>query len=369
MKYIKKYQLLFENVNTKLNFLDLLKLPQFCIRIHNENEYIILMIELEKKGYKWLSEKNPTDIGWTRYIEIIWINNIKKILTYSSFMFYFSDFKFEKIKLLEFEDVEIDKNHKIKKIKNLDLDPYCEEDWGYVQENKINELFETKNVYDFKLIKKRDMFPFVDYIYTFTSRDNIEYYVTLSHNKDNDSMSVKFTDKKNFIGIRNKIKDKYVNMNNFDAINVLNTVVKICKDFYDENSDIIKKFTTSTLDEKRLRVYKYILKKYFKDWEVDSYIDPRGDIVIECKPKINEKHEDVDPYGEEEWDEPYEPYEYGIGDDVVCVDTRCSMGLTVGKTYKVLDVDDLTYSSTVTKIINDDGKIANYVKTRFKKLN
>ena len=240
-------------------------------------------------------------------------------------------------------------------------DPYGEEEWD-VNESKINEIFDTNTTYEYKYVKTRKMMQFTDVVFTFTSKDDVQYFVTVSYNEDHNSMSVKFTDKANFKGIRNKVKDKYVNMDNYDAINVLNTVVKICKDFYDKNKEIIKSFTTSTLDEKRLRIYKYILSKYFKGWEVSSYVDPRGDIVIECEPKkINEGHEDVDPYGEEDWNGDNE---LKIGDSVVCVDTNRAYNITIDKIYKILDFD----RSGDPYIINDKRDVGNYCLWRFKKV-
>jgi len=161
-------------------------------------------------------------------------------------------------------------------------DPYGEEDWN---ESKINEIFDTEKTYPYALFTKRSwMKPFVDHVYKFTSKDNVTYYVTLSLNTDLGRASVKFTDEANYKGIMNKIKDKYVNLENFDAINVLNTVFKISKDYYNQNKDKIKEVTTNTLDPKRLNIYKYLFGKYFPDWKMSSYTDNRGEFVIECKP-------------------------------------------------------------------------------------
>jgi hypothetical protein len=153
-----------------------------------------------------------------------------------------------------------------------------------IVEGMLNEeLFETEKTYDYSFYKKRKMRQFTDYIYTFTSRDNIEYYVTVTYNEWYKSMSVKFTDKKNFKGLLNRIRDRYENMDKHDAINVLNTVVKICKDFYDKSKEPIDSFTTNTYDEKRTKVYKYILSKYFKGWIVNSRKDDDGQIIIDCE--------------------------------------------------------------------------------------
>ncbi len=197
---------------------------------------------------------------------------------------YFVDENYKTYKI-EGEEIEVKVNGERKFNKE---DPYGEEVW---ENKRLNEIFDSNVTYEYKFVKSRKMVQFTDLVYTFTSKDNVEYFVTVSYNKDFHSMSVKFTDKANFKGLMNKVKDKYVDLENFDAINVLNTVVKICKDFYDKNMDKVKMFTTSTLDEKRLRVYKYILRKYFKGWEVDSYVDPRGDIVIEAEPPKEQVNE------------------------------------------------------------------------------
>lgn len=311
-----------------------------AIYIKTQSEYDLISKKLEELGYNWGNRHIlPTDKNYfSNYKNFVLHLNPDNSLSYGNLEFYQK--AYPELEIIDAVNYLGDKIGK--KIERTDIDPYGEEDWGYeIQENKLNELFETEQAYNYKFVKKRKMTPFVDYIYTFTSRDNIEYYVTLSHNKDVNSMSVKFTDKDHFVGLRNRIKDKYVDMDKFDAINVLNTVVKICKDFYDENKNIIKSFTTSTTDEKRLRVYKYILRKYFKGWEVESYFDPKGGIVINCEPKVNEGHEDIDPYDEEDWGES-KPlghhlivfYVY----DIVCLYESLILGKVYG--WKRLRADD-----------------------------
>jgi len=165
------------------------------------------------------------------------------------------------------------------------IDPYGEEIWDDIDENKINELFDTEKTYNYKFVKTRTwMKPFIDDIYRFTSKDNITYYVTITYDPDNGEASVKFTDKDHYFKLT-RLKDRYVNIDKHDAINVLNTVFKICKDYYDENKDEIMMVKTNTRDEKRLNVYEYIMKKYFKNWKVDTYSDEtKGEYYIECSP-------------------------------------------------------------------------------------
>jgi len=175
---------------------------------------------------------------------------------------------------------------KIDSVRKITLeDPYGEEDWNDTYESKVNEIFDTEKTYPYEFYKKRSwMKPFVDHIYRFKSKDDVTYYVTVSYNSDLGRASVKFTDEANYTGIMNKVKDKYVNLENFDAINVLNTVFKICKDYYVKNSDKIKEVTTNTLDPKRLNIYKYLFGKYFPKWKMSSYKDNHGEFVIECRP-------------------------------------------------------------------------------------
>jgi len=77
--------------------------------------------------------------------------------------------------------------------------------------------------------------------------------------------------------------------------------------------------------------------------------------------KLFESHEDIDPYGEEDWDNSGD---YNIGDDVVCIDVNRSWEITLGKIYKVVDFDHWGDP----KIICDNGKESYYVKDRFKKI-
>jgi hypothetical protein len=164
-------------------------------------------------------------------------------------------------------------------------------DKGKFTKNKINELFETEKTYDYQFVKKHTwMDPYIDFIYKFRSKDNILYFVTVSFNKMDNYLGVKFTDERGFNGtlkylLKNGPFDKYYEMNKHDAINVLNTVVKICKDFVTEHTTLnIKGFKTWTFSQKRVDVYKYILAKYFKGWNVNSYMNNKKEYEIECKP-------------------------------------------------------------------------------------
>lgn len=272
-----------------------------------------MLFENEAKSFYWRSVSLPQIYPSRNQVDV-WIdnnedlkNNMIRFMT-KDWNFKTYDYKVDPIEKVIVDIYEgegyiyfVDENYKTYKILGEEIevkvngerkfnktDPYGEKIW---ENRKLNEIFDSNVTYEYKFVKSRKMTQFTDLIYTFTSKDNVEYFVTVSYNEDFQSMSVKFTDKDNFKGLINKVKDKYVNLENFDAINVLNTVVKICKDFYDKNMDKIKMFTTSTLDDKRLRVYKYILRKYFKGWDVDSYVNTRGEIIIEAEPpkeKVNE---------------------------------------------------------------------------------
>jgi hypothetical protein len=168
-------------------------------------------------------------------------------------------------------------------------DPYDEENWE--NEYKINEIFESERTYNYEFVKKNTwMDPYIDFIYKFKSKDNILYFVTVSFNKMNNYLGVKFADEKGFTGtlkylLKNGPFDKYYDMDKHDAINVINTVVKICKDFALEHRELnIKGFKTWTFNQKRVNIYKYILGKYFKGWDINSYLNKEKEYVIECKP-------------------------------------------------------------------------------------
>ena len=176
-------------------------------------------------------------------------------------------------------------------LKEIDKDEIIWYDKGKFIKNKMNELFETEKTYDYQFVKKHTwMDPYIDFIYKFRSKDNILYFVTVSFNKMDNYLGVKFTDESGFTGtlkylLKNGPFDKYYEMNKHDAINVLNTVVKICKDFVTEHTNLdIKGFKTWTFSQKRANVYKYILAKYFKGWNISSYMNNKKEYEIECKP-------------------------------------------------------------------------------------
>jgi hypothetical protein len=218
--------------------------------------------------------KNYNRTGTIIYLEYIDLSNI--LSNIAEIRLDFDD----KIILTNLQNLD----KMVSKVKITPEDPYGEEIW----ESKVNELFETENTYPYQFVTKRKwMKPFVEHVYKFKSRDNITYYVTLSLNTDWGRASIKFTDEYNYKGIMNKIKDRYANLETHDAINVLNTVFKIGKDYYEKFKDQIKEVTTNTMDTKRLNIYKHIFSKYFKGWKMNSYTDKRGEFVLEFKPPTN----------------------------------------------------------------------------------
>jgi len=140
-----------------------------------------------------------------------------------------------------------------------------------ITEFKIFELFDTDKVYDYKQTGKDT--------YTFESSDGTKYYVKIFFNREDKTMAITFTDKKHYL--LNKLfhgilKDQFTGKN--EPLNILNTVTRIAKDFYDKHSNDIKYFGVAAFTKKRINVYLYIIKKYFKDWDIGEIRDDGGDL-------------------------------------------------------------------------------------------
>jgi len=147
---------------------------------------------------------------------------------------------------------------------------------------KLFELFDINITYEYEYmgIDKSKILIFDDHIgyiykYKFTSSlDGTKYYVKILHDTNDRFMTVSFSDKNQnpYISIMNNLfknstKDEFTNKN--EPLNILNTVIKICRDFYNDKSDEIDYFGISAYTKKRINVYLYIIKKYFKGWSYE----------------------------------------------------------------------------------------------------
>lgn len=171
---------------------------------------------------------------------------------------------------------------------------------------KVNELFEMSQTYVYKPVsKKRNPIKnMTTYVYSFVSDDETEYLVDIVLyyktilNVKNNKIKTKvfattcFADKDNY-NRGKRFKWKYKLTNKHDAIKVLNTVIKIIKDFSSwQNMD---EFGINTSKD-RLETYKYIFNKYFNGWKVfisidtSSLLDMRYNII--CTKESKEDNPD-----------------------------------------------------------------------------
>jgi hypothetical protein len=86
------------------------------------------------------------------------------------------------------------------------------------------------------------------------------------------------------------------------------------------------------------------------------------------KIELNENHSDIDPFGEEEWDDE----NFKVGDYIICINDVGTYGITNGSVYKVLEVDQ--YGNPKIRLDNIFNIFNNnyietlyYLKSRFKK--
>lgn len=63
------------------------KKSELCIKTNNISEFYNLMKILEENGYNWRNGSKPTSLCFEITI-IVWINNIKKTIRYSSIEYY-----------------------------------------------------------------------------------------------------------------------------------------------------------------------------------------------------------------------------------------------------------------------------------------
>ena len=139
-------------------------------------------------------------------------------------------------------------------------------------ESSIFEIFELEKTYDYKPIGYNK--------YSFKSKDGTKYYVKIDHNVEDKTMTVIFSSKKyhliSKVFFGGFLKDQFTNKN--EPINILNTVIKICKDYYEQHSKEIQYFGISAFTKKRINVYLYIFKKYFKGWNIGEIKNDGGDL-------------------------------------------------------------------------------------------
>lgn len=130
---------------------------------------------------------------------------------------------------------------------------------------KVNELFEMSQTYAYAPVSKKrhPIKRMTTYVYVFISEDGTKYFVDLVEVHD-EYLTACFADEKNYKRGKN-FKWKYTLTNKHDAIKVLNTVIKIIKDFAEWHK--VEQFAINTAEDK-VRTYKYIFEKYFKGWEI-----------------------------------------------------------------------------------------------------
>jgi len=140
------------------------------------------------------------------------------------------------------------------------------------------ELFNFDKTYDYELVEvdRSQLFSSNGhsgdiYLYKFiSSLDQTKYYVQILHDFTSNYSTVSFSDKKYRSPLISILKGpgKDVLTNKNEPFNILNTVIKICKDFYDEHKNQIDCFYIKAHLKKRINVYTYIIKKYFKNWKI-----------------------------------------------------------------------------------------------------
>ena len=115
-----------------------------AIYVKNKREYDDLMKRLEMDGFLWSSGSKPTaGLGYSKLKEVLVLNLTKRgEIKYSNLEHYEKNFKYKykdrNYKLINYEEIS---DKKYKKLKKLEIDPFEEEEWGYVQESFFEKKF------------------------------------------------------------------------------------------------------------------------------------------------------------------------------------------------------------------------------------
>lgn len=152
---------------------------------------------------------------------------------------------------------------------------------------KITESLGTDRYYNYDLYNTitgtdKEGDKYTSYIFNFQNKLEQNYYVTITFfDFDSTSFTVDFQEEESFMKDNDNNKDildrTYVNTNTYDSFMILSTVIKIIKDFYEHNKDILHQFRFVAKGDKRYNIYKSMIKKEFPEWKItmDSIV---GDV-------------------------------------------------------------------------------------------
>lgn len=149
-----------------------------------------------------------------------------------------------------------------------------------IKEFKIFEIFDSTNIYDYKLVKKSHEYEDGDgydlYIVEFVSDDGTKYFVRVSffnELKDNKKfknfMTIDFMDEEQYkqnINVHYEINFK--NTGKHEAIKIINTVFTILIDYRNKLNPYIVSFDCT---KDRYKTYEYCVKKFFGDFIIVNY--------------------------------------------------------------------------------------------------
>lgn len=125
-------------------------ISNLIINVHNQDEYWELIEKLQKFGYKW-SNSSMKDNIYKRALQEIMPGRVCLFLnpnftiSYGSINFYsyYKD-RYKNRILIDYKDFDKYTNKKYKKIKNPEIDPFNEEEWGFEEINESTIPIEWK---------------------------------------------------------------------------------------------------------------------------------------------------------------------------------------------------------------------------------
>jgi hypothetical protein len=267
------------------------------VKCKNKNEYNILMKYLEMLGYMWNSGYKPTHLNFFGYIIVIFNTKKIKIMDQPCLYKIYNVEDIVDFEYLEYKEKEIENI----KLKMIDIDPYCEENW-----------LDERNIMDYKTFEElshpyNEEPPLIYNTYFQNNYDGFKEDLLNDLKQKLIGKKIHFEGQKQYIFDTNGkiVKDPLDNI--FIDGKKINPIYTITvKDIQYNGAHRQQTYYVDLISDDGLR---YILKKIVNDKNYEKYAKKVQDVLdaIEKerirKENLKLKHLYHDPYGEESWEE------------------------------------------------------------------
>lgn len=290
---------------------------RYYLCINDTNEHGTKMNLTYHKVYKDITTYSYND----NLIHVI--NDFGKKGAYSKK--YFQKISSNNIKQIEIELKEIERKKEIERLKHIDIDPYGEENWGNTNESLFDNKFDRRsksfdklNLINIELLAKIDT---IDDI--IENKSDLQRWENVSLHRQINKFYNKFfynvVDMSRFL--LDMVKEIKITKENSEQNKVDEIIekLKILEDLFgtktynmshSEITEIVKHILTYTNGV--IGFLKRLKKKYEVDYDIDKFVIlhstgkyygiVRKKEADEKRAKLKDAHKDVDPYGEEQWE-------------------------------------------------------------------